>query len=66
MRSSFDLALTKLKENGTDASSLGLAIGFEFGPMNVTRLWNEGGTGALLSKPRRPNRRERAKALRWN
>lgn len=38
MRSSFDLALTKLKENGTDAMSLGLAIGFEFGPMNVTRL----------------------------
>jgi class 3 adenylate cyclase len=38
MRSSFDLALTKLKENGTDAKSLGLAIGFEFGPMNVTRL----------------------------
>jgi class 3 adenylate cyclase len=38
MRSSFELALTKLKEDGTDAMSLGLAIGFEFGPMNVTRL----------------------------
>jgi class 3 adenylate cyclase len=38
MRSSFNLALTKLKEGGTDAMSLGLAIGFEFGPMNVTRL----------------------------
>lgn len=38
MRSSFELALTKLKENGTDAMSLGLAIGFEFGPLNVTRL----------------------------
>jgi class 3 adenylate cyclase len=38
MRSSFDLAVTKLKESGTDAMSLGLAIGFEFGPMNVTRL----------------------------
>lgn len=42
MRSSFDLALTKLKENGTDASSLGLAIGFEYGPMNVTRLGMKG------------------------
>ena len=42
MRSSFDLALTKLKENGTDASSLGLAIGFEFGPMTVTRLGMKG------------------------
>jgi hypothetical protein len=38
MRSSFELALAKLKEDGTDATSLGLAIGFEFGPMNVTRL----------------------------
>lgn len=42
MRSSFDLALTKLKEKGTDASSLGLAIGFEFGPMTVTRLGMKG------------------------
>jgi class 3 adenylate cyclase len=42
MRSSFDLALTKLKEKGTDASSLGLAIGFEYGPMNVTRLGMKG------------------------
>jgi len=42
MRSSFALALTKLKENGTDATTLGLAIGFEFGPMNVTRLGIKG------------------------
>ena len=42
MRSSFDLALTKLKNNGTDASTLGLAIGFEYGPMNVTRLGIKG------------------------
>ena len=42
MRSSFDLALTKLKEKGTDASSLGLAIGFEFGPMTATRLGMKG------------------------
>lgn len=42
MRSSFDLAVSKLKNNGTDASSLGLAIGFEYGPMNVTRLGMKG------------------------
>ena len=42
MRSSFDLALKRLKANGTDASSLGLAIGFEYGPMTVTRLGMKG------------------------
>ncbi|MBK7308874.1 MAG: transcriptional regulator [Chitinophagaceae bacterium] len=42
MRSSFELALTKLKEKGTDATSLGLGIGFDFGPMNVTRLGMKG------------------------
>jgi class 3 adenylate cyclase len=42
MRSSFDLALSKLKNNGTDASGLGLATGFEYGPMNVTRLGIKG------------------------
>ena len=42
MRSSFNLALAKLKESGTDAMSLGLAIGFEFGPMNITRLGVKG------------------------
>lgn len=42
MRSSFDLALTKLKAAGTDASSLGLQIGFEFGPMTATRLGMKG------------------------
>lgn len=42
LRSSFELALSKLKANGTDASSLGLAIGFEYGPMNVTRLGIKG------------------------
>lgn len=42
MRSSFDIALKRLKEKGTDASSLGLAVGFEFGPMNVTRLGMKG------------------------
>lgn len=42
MRSSFDLALTKLKTSGTYASGLGLATGFEYGPMNVTRLGIKG------------------------
>jgi class 3 adenylate cyclase len=42
MRSSFSLALEQLKKNGTDATSLGLAIGFEYGPMTVTRLGMKG------------------------
>jgi len=42
MRSSFDLAVAKLKEAGTDASSLGLQIGFEYGPMTATRLGMKG------------------------
>lgn len=42
MRSSFALALDKLKEKGSDVTGLGLAIGFEFGPMNVTRLGMKG------------------------
>jgi len=42
MRSSFNIALKRLKDKGTDASSLGLAVGFDFGPMNVTRLGMKG------------------------
>jgi class 3 adenylate cyclase len=42
MRSSFDLAVKKLAQDGTDASGLGLQIGFEYGPMNVTRLGMKG------------------------
>jgi class 3 adenylate cyclase len=42
MRSSFGIALVRLKEKGTDASTLGLAVGFEFGPMNITRLGMKG------------------------
>jgi class 3 adenylate cyclase len=38
LRSSFEEALTKLATNKVDADGLGLAIGFEFGPMTVTRL----------------------------
>ena len=42
MRSSFDLALTKLKDDGTDATELGVAIGFEYGPITATRLGMKG------------------------
>ncbi len=42
MRSSFNLALMRLKAKGTDATSLGLAIGYEYGPMTVTRLGMKG------------------------
>jgi hypothetical protein len=42
MRSSFDLALTRLKVNGSDISGLGLSIGFEYGPMTATRLGVKG------------------------
>lgn len=38
LRSSFDLALEKLRDAGALADGLGLAIGFEFGPMTMTRL----------------------------
>ena len=42
MRSSFELAVEKLKEAGTEASTLGLSIGFEYGPMTATRLGMKG------------------------
>lgn len=42
MRSSFKVALDRLKKDGTDATSLGLAIGFEYGPMTITRLGMKG------------------------
>ncbi len=42
MRSSFDLAIEMLGDEGTDAKILGLAVGFEFGPMTVTRLGVKG------------------------
>lgn len=38
LRSSFEESLTKLANKGVEAGGLGLAIGFEFGPMTVTRL----------------------------
>lgn len=42
MRSSFRLAQERLAAAGTDANALGLAVGFEFGPMAVTRLGMKG------------------------
>ncbi|WP_241974765.1 adenylate/guanylate cyclase domain-containing protein [Paraburkholderia sp. BL17N1] len=43
LRSSFDLALEKLGDNGVDTEGLGLAIGFEYGFMAVSRLGIKGG-----------------------
>lgn len=42
LRSSFDLALEMLTDEGIDVSTLGLQIGFEFGPMTITRLGMQG------------------------
>jgi class 3 adenylate cyclase len=42
LRSSFDLALEKLQDEDIGTSGLGLQIGFEFGPMTVTRLGMQG------------------------
>jgi class 3 adenylate cyclase len=42
LRSSFDLALERLAENGVDTTGLGLAVGFEYGPMTITRLGMQG------------------------
>jgi len=57
LRSSFELCLEKLEEEGIDTGELGLAIGFEFGPVTVTRLGMHGdrvrcsiGRGVLASE----------------
>jgi class 3 adenylate cyclase len=42
LRSSFSLAIERLNANGIATDGLGLAIGFEFGPMTVTRLGMQG------------------------
>lgn len=42
LQSSFKLALDKLVEAETDVDQLSLAIGFEFGPMTMTRLGLKG------------------------
>lgn len=59
LRSSFSLALEKLKGKGVNVSELGLAIGLEFGPIAITRLGMKGsmmrcaiGRGVLASEAR--------------
>jgi class 3 adenylate cyclase len=42
LRSSFELALKKLAEQSIDVDGLALAIGYELGPMTVTRLGLKG------------------------
>ncbi|RWG07846.1 adenylate/guanylate cyclase domain-containing protein [Mesorhizobium sp.] len=42
LRSSFDLCLEKLEQDGVDVEGLGLAIGFEYGWMTATRLGVQG------------------------
>lgn len=42
MRSSFDLCLAMLDDEGVDVAGLGLAVGLEFGPMAATRLGLKG------------------------
>ena len=42
LRSSFELALEKLEEAEVATGSLGLSIGFEYGPMTVSRLGMQG------------------------
>lgn len=42
MRSSFELALEVLEEEGIDIGALGLAIGIEYGPLAITRLGVKG------------------------
>jgi class 3 adenylate cyclase len=42
LRSSFELSLETLSAEDIDTDGLGLAIGFELGPMNVTRLGMQG------------------------
>lgn len=42
LRSSFELALEMLADEDIDVRGLGLAIGFDFGPMTVTRLGMHG------------------------
>jgi class 3 adenylate cyclase len=42
LRSSFELTLERLQANGFETGDIGLAIGFEFGPMTITRLGIQG------------------------
>lgn len=42
LRSSFELAIEELNDNDVDVEGLGLQIGFEFGPLALTRLGLKG------------------------
>lgn len=42
LRSSFELAMEELSKEGCETGSLGLAIGFEFGPIAISRLGMQG------------------------
>jgi class 3 adenylate cyclase len=42
LRSSFELGLEKLQDEGWEAGKLGLAIGFEYGPTAISRLGMQG------------------------
>lgn len=42
LRSGFELAIAKLEAEGYSAEDLGLAVGFEFGPLALTRLGLKG------------------------
>lgn len=42
LRSSFNLAIERLGAKGYETGELGLAIGFDFGPISVTRLGKHG------------------------
>lgn len=43
LRSSFDLSISILEESGYNTGELGLAIGFDLGPVSVSRLGLKGG-----------------------
>lgn len=42
LRSSFNLSIKQLNDNGYSTGELGLAIGFDLGPISVTRLGKQG------------------------
>jgi hypothetical protein len=69
LRSSFGLALERLKANDIDPAGLGLAIGYEFGPMTVTRLGMQGDRGAqsaaVSSLLKVSNAAAQARKLHW-
>ncbi|ODS90375.1 MAG: transcriptional regulator [Comamonas sp. SCN 65-56] len=62
LRSSFACAIAHLHDEGVDTDDLGLAIGFELGPLSVTRLGMKGSmlrcaTGRAILKSEEEQRR---------